>query len=103
MMRYENPHYRSVFKVPPTEWCQVMLRRTKANKLVKAFLDIVRERIPASVQHCPMDGKVEVSNMQLRNKMLSIFPTGMYKFSVRAYNDDDSNVFSLALTVRAES
>lgn len=103
MMRNENNHYRSVFKVPPTEWCSIISKRSRPNALVKAFLDIVRERFPKNIQQCPIDGKIEAVNTKIRNKMLAIFPSGIYKFSARAYDDEDDNILSIAIIVKAEA
>ena len=103
MMRYEKDRYRSVFKVPPTEWCSIVSRRSRPNALVKTFLDIVRERFPKNIQQCPIDGKIEALNIKIRNKMLSIFPSGIYKFSARAYDGEDDNIISIAVTVRVET
>jgi hypothetical protein len=103
MMRNEKNRYRSVFKVPPTEWCSIVSKRSRPNALVKAFLDIVRERFPKNIQQCPIDGKVEALNVKIRNKMLSIFPPGIYKFSARAYDDEDDNILTIAVTVKAEN
>lgn len=103
MMRYDKLQYKSVFKVPPTEWCSVMARRAKSNALVKAFLDVVKDRLPKKLLSCPVNGRIEANNILLRNKMLSIFPTGMYKFSATAYDDIDDNIMSLSLEVKAES
>lgn len=103
MMRNEKNHYRSVFKVPPTEWCSIISKRSRPNTLIKAFLDIVRERFPKNVQQCPINGKIEAVNTKIRNKMLAIFPPGTYKFSARAYDDEDNNIISIAITVKTEN
>jgi hypothetical protein len=103
MARKENSVYKSVFKVPPTEWCSVMSRKAKPNFLVKAFLETIRERMPKVVQKCPMDGRIEAYNLSFKSKMIQIFPKGVYRVSARGYDDVDENILTMSFLMRIEN
>lgn len=69
--------------------CSLVGGKAKPNRLVKTFIDQFRDKLPKSTQKCPIDGQITLVDLQLRNKMFSMFPNGAYIISVGVSDDVD--------------
>lgn len=103
MMRYEKSSFRSIFKVKPFEWCNIISGRSKPNALVKTFYDSIRSKLPATMISCPLHGQITAFNVPIKNKMMKIFPAGIYKVSAHGYSDMDANIFYFSLLIKLEN
>lgn len=102
-MRYEKSTFKHIFKVQPFEWCSLMSNKTKPNALIKIFFDSIRSAIPENLQKCPLQGQMNAFNFQIRNKVLQIFPAGIYKVAIEGYSKEDPNAFKAIILIKIEN
>lgn len=102
-MRLENSRFKSIFKVKAFEWCDLIAGRVKPNALVKTFIDSIKTRLPNAMKKCPINGHMSAFEVPVKNKMLRIFPSGIYKISAHGYMDDDPNVFNFVILMKMEN
>lgn len=103
-MRLENSsRFKSIFKVKPFEWCDLISGRTKVKGVVKSFIDIVRDRLPDGMSKCPLVGQMSAFNVSIKNKMMKIFPSGVYKISAHAYTKEDPNVVYFKILLKLDN
>lgn len=103
MMRYEKSSFKSIFKVKPFEWCSIILGRNKPNAIVRTFIDSIRSKLPDTMVRCPLHGQIAAFNVPIKNKMMKIFPAGIYKVSAHGYSESDSNIFYFSLIIKLEN
>lgn len=76
--------------------CSLVRGRSKPNKLFKAFVDQIRDKLPKATQSCPMEGRITIQNLSMKNKIFLMFPSGFYKLSVIVTDDVDDYVLFVA-------
>lgn len=69
--------------------------------MIKIFMEPVRTQYPM-IFKCPLLGKLEIQNVTLDPKMMIVFPSGIYRIAVNAFNNEDSEVAIVSLLIKLE-
>ncbi|KAL7010800.1 hypothetical protein ACKWTF_013944 [Chironomus riparius] len=100
--REENSKFRQIFKAPQIEWCSMVGNgKGKSNTLVKVFILPVLKKNGFSLE-CPLQGIINIFNISIEQKMTTIFPNGLYRVSVKAYNSDDKDITNFSIILKVE-
>jgi len=91
--------YRSIFKVPKIDWCDLMTKYSKQGLNSKNILSMLIPAVPEVLHICPYSGTISMKNFEMGKKMATVFPVGNYRIATRVSNDDDDNLINIAVNV----
>ncbi|KAG5668566.1 hypothetical protein PVAND_016503 [Polypedilum vanderplanki] len=96
----DNGNARQLFKTPIFDYCSVVSKKSRSNPLTRTFLLPILRQQPKLV-NCPLTGQWGF-NASFESKRIMMFPNGRYKLRFHAFNDEDPDVLTLALTMKIE-
>ena len=73
----------------------------KSNTLVKVFILPVLKHNGLSLE-CPLKGTIKIANISIEQKMSNIFPNGLYRIAINAYNIDDNDIANVSIVLKVE-
>jgi len=94
-LKLEGSNYRSIFKMPKFEWCAFM--GTKGSFSSRNILSSVLPSIPDLLHKCPYSGTLDMKNIEMSSKTISIFPVGNYLVLAKATNANDVNIINVSV------
>jgi hypothetical protein len=77
-----------MFKSPEIEWCSFLSGFSKPNRLMKIFIDLIKDKIP--IMTCPMKGRYEISRTEVKGVALLMIPKGTYKYTIKSFDETKS-------------
>lgn len=83
--------------MPSVEWCAMMSGKAKTNRLIRELVEALKEKAPKFFKKCPYVGRYELFNIALNKKMLSIYPSGIFRIDGTVTDDTSSAVASASL------
>jgi len=89
--------YRDVIHTAKLDWCKLMNSKSVDNKVTWIFIEIVRDTVPSVIHPCPYQTLVVTNATVETHSLLSVFPTGDYKFVMILSNDDDANLLTVTI------
>ncbi|KAG5668571.1 hypothetical protein PVAND_016508 [Polypedilum vanderplanki] len=98
-----NSEFREIFKVPRFEWCSVLDGTSKTNSFVRSFLNSFKDRYPKAVRKCPLTGRSEMMNVTIEKKLTMMFPSGLYRFTMKSSDDLDQRGAFFSILTKIES
>lgn len=98
--KFDNGSFRQIFKIKKFEWCSLMAGESKSNYMTNMIINTFKSSVTTEIFHkCPFLGKISLLNVTLKAEpMLSIYPTGVYRIVIKAYDDIDDNILTLKLS-----
>lgn len=83
----QDDEFRQIFKAPKSEWCAMMSGKKNNNRLLKGLIEALKEKAPHFFKKCPYLGRYELFNAALNKKLLSIYPSGVFRIDVTISDD----------------
>lgn len=83
-------------------WCKIMDGTSKfaSNFFVKISILLNKSKFPELNQNCPIGPMImERVNMTVDNKLVAMFPTGIYRFQLTCKYKNGDIMFFISLTI----
>ena len=83
-------------------WCKIMDGTSKyaSNFFVKISILLNKSKLPELIQKCPLGPLIlEKVNMTVDNKLVAMFPTGIYRFTLSCKYKSGEIMFFISLII----
>lgn len=84
------------------EWCQFLNGLAKPNPVTKVFIDLVRSKLPEFFLGCPMKGRIDIYDLEIKGAVLMILPKGVYKVVVKSFDDSKNPLLFISQKFQIE-
>lgn len=91
---YAGSKYKPIFKFSDVDWCKYMNKKGRANPALKLIVQSIKSSSPQLLHECPYFGRYP-ANITIPSFVISLFPKNVYKFTLTAKNEYDSNFFQI--------
>lgn len=102
LYKFENSQPRQVFKTADIEWCQFLKGFTKPNPITKIFIDLVKSKLPDLFFGCPMKGRIDIFDLEIKGAALMILPKGIYKIIIKSFEDGRKPLIVISVVFQIE-
>lgn len=102
LYKIEGSKTRQIFKTADIEWCQYLKGFTKPNPITKIFIDLVKSKFPDLFLGCPMKGRIDVLNLELKGSTLTILPKGIFKIVIKSFGEGRKPLLVIAVVFQVE-
>jgi hypothetical protein len=93
-----NPYHNTIIN-STIDGCAFLNGTDNNNPIARWFVDMITDSVPRGFYHpCPYSGELKAYNVTLKfTNLISQFPKGSYKTTVRAFNKLDDNIITMKL------
>lgn len=102
LFKIEGSQSRQIFKSPEIEWCQYLKGFSKPNTFTKIFIDLVKSKIPNLFIGCPMKGRIDILDLELKGSALVILPRGIYRVQIKSFEDNRNPLLIMSVVFQIE-
>lgn len=102
LYKIENLQQRQVFKTADIEWCQFLKGFTKPNPIIKIFIDLVKSKLPDFFLGCPLRGRIDIFDLEIKGAALMILPKGVYKIAIKSFEDGRKPLIVISVVFQIE-
>lgn len=100
--KVEGSQTRQIFKSAEIEWCQYLRGFSKPNTFTKIFIDLIKTKIPNLFIGCPLKGRIDILNLELKGVVLKILPKGIYKVQIKSFEDNRKPLLVMSIVFQIE-
>ncbi|KAG5668572.1 hypothetical protein PVAND_016509 [Polypedilum vanderplanki] len=98
LFQLQDSKPRQLFKAPVIDWCKnIKQKNSNSSPLNKIILDVAKEQAPEFVRPCPWSGYYSFSNLTINRKVVMVFPAGIYRFILKAFNNEDKRLLKVSV------